>query len=507
MSTTKQYFLTIDNGGTNTKVIIVDDQGKQLSVSSFPTESVERRPGFREVNPDHMWQDIGKASRASIAQAGINPSQISAVAPVGHGKGLYLLDQSGHPFMNGILSSDSRATRLTDIFESQVERIYPISHQHVMAMQFPVLLRWLKENEPDHYQSIGHVLSNKDFIRFLLTGEVLEEQGDASGNNLVNLSTQDYDSRLFDFFGIPEMQEKMPHLVKATDSCGKITADAAANTGIPEGTPVYAGLFDIDACALATGVLTDDIFSITAGTWNINVFPSKVPAPVDSGCMDSLFPTGGILVEASSPTSAGNLDYMVHMATGHAPDFTELESMLSRTDASSSSMLFLPFLYGSNVNLKAESAFVGLRSSDNTDQFMRSIYEGVAFAHRQHIDQLLQVLGRKPQVARISGGACNSPLWIQMFADVLNMPIETVNGSELGGLGGAMCSAVGSGLYTDFQESFDQMSSLAHRYEPNASQAAIYDSKYEAYRSTLDSMDALWAPLRTMQDTVEKSQA
>ena len=86
------------------------------------------------------------------------------------------------------------------------------------------------------------------------------------------------------------MLECMPKLVSATDRCGSIAAAAAANTGLAEGTPVYAGLFDIDACALATGVLSDDIFSITAGTWNINVFPSKTMAPLDGGCMNSVFP-------------------------------------------------------------------------------------------------------------------------------------------------------------------------------------------------------------------------
>lgn len=292
MTNATKHFLTIDNGGTNTKVIIVDQDGRQLSVSSFPTDAIERRPGFREVNPGQMWRDIGKAVKAALESAGLDGSQIDGVVPVGHGKGLYVLGKDGKPFMDGILSSDSRAADLANEFESRVAKIYPISHQHVMVMQFPVLLRWLKDNEPEQYARIGHVLSNKDFIRHFLTGEILEERGDASGNNLVNLETGEYDGRLFDFFGIPEMLECMPKLVSATDRCGSIAAEAAANTGLAEGTPVYAGLFDIDACALATGVLSDDIFSITAGTWNINVFPSKTMAPLDGGCMNSVFPTG-----------------------------------------------------------------------------------------------------------------------------------------------------------------------------------------------------------------------
>lgn len=502
-----QHFLTIDNGGTNTKVIIVDQNGQQLAVASFPTDSIERRPGFREVNPDQMWRDIGKAVKAALDQAGLRGDQINGVVPVGHGKGLYVLDKNGKPFMDGILSSDSRATALTNEFEGRVSEIYSISHQHVMVMQFPVLLRWLKDNEPEQYQTIGHVLSNKDFIRYFLTGEIFEERGDASGNNLVNLNNGEYDSRLFEFFGIPEMFDKMPPLVSATDRCGSITAEAAENTGLAEGTPVYAGLFDIDACALATGVLEDDIFSITAGTWNINVFPSKSMAPLNGGCMNSVFPTGDTLVEASSPTSAGNLDYVLRMMSADgskAAGYDELNAMLERTDARFTDAIFFPFLYGSNVDLGAEGAFIGLRSSSSRDQLLRAVYEGVVFAHRHHVEQLLRVLGHKPKTIRISGGVCNSDAWVQMFADVLDLPVETVAVNELGGLGGAMCAAIGSGLYSSFQEAFDNMSKLAHRFEPNAEQTAVYDRKFEAYEALLNALDGSWSALRSMQNSLER---
>lgn len=409
--------------------------------------------------------------------------------------------------MNGILSSDSRAADLVERYESHVSDIYPISQQHVMAMQFPVLLKWLKENEPEQYKRIGYVLSNKDFIRYCLTGRILEERGDASGNNLVNLQTGSYDDRLFKFFGIEEMAQAMPQLVDATDQCGTITAEASAHTGLAAGTPVYAGMFDIDACAVATGVLDDKSFSVTAGTWNINVFPSTIPAPQEVGCMNSIFPDGSALVEASSPTSAGNLDYILRMVLGESGkkiDYGELEGMLADSDARFTDVLFYPFLYGSNAKIDAEGCFIGVRSSTTRDQLIRSVYEGVAFAHRQHMEQLLKVLGHKPKSVRISGGASNSQQWVQMFADIWGIPVETVSGDELGGLGGAMCSAVGSGTYKDFNDAFQHMSNVNHRFEPNTESAAIYDRKYAAYEAVMSGLNSVWTLLRTMQDFLER---
>ena len=159
-------------------------------------------------------------------------------------------------------------------------------------------LKWIKDNRPEEYGKIGAVLSNKDFVGFLLTGVVKQEIGDASGNNFLNLATQQYDAKLFDFFDIPEMFDKMPELIKATDLRGTITQAAAAQTNLQEGTPVFGGMFDIDACSIATGVLDDSKFSVIAGTWNMNIFPSDKTAPQESGLMNSIFPTGKNLIEA-----------------------------------------------------------------------------------------------------------------------------------------------------------------------------------------------------------------
>ena len=82
---------------------------------------------------------------------------------------------------------------------------------------------------------------------------------------------------------------------------------------------------------------------------------------------------------------------------------------------------------------------------------------------------------------------------------MLGIPVENVAVNELGGLGDAMCSAVGTGLYKDFQEAFDHMSKPGKRFEPRIDQTAIYDRKYKAYESVLRVTDAGWNTLSVMQ--------
>ncbi len=508
----KQYFLTIDTGGTNTKTAIFDEFGTQIAVSSFYTQSIERKPGFREIDLRHLIDYLGNAIKDVIHSSGIDATQIKGISTVGHGKGLYILDGNQSVFMNGILSADGRAADLAAQFEKRVQEIYEISWQHIMPSQAPVILRWIKENEPDNYQRIDYVLSSKDFVRFLLTGKIFQERGDASGNNFLNLKTGEYDQQLFDFFGIPEVFKKMPKLVNATDQCGIVNEHVAQMTGLTPETPVFGGMFDIDACSIATGVLDDSKISLIAGTWNMNIFPCDKKPLIDSGLMSSIFPTGKTLVEASSPTSAGNLSLIIRMlleseqidaSKQGKTIYDTLEYFLEETDASFSKVIFFPFLYGSNVDPAAEGTFIGIRSSTTKLELLRAVYEGITFAHRYHIEQLLKIRSARPESIRMSGGACNSASWVQMFANILNIPVELVKANELGGLGGAMASAVGIGIYDSLESASKNMTRVTKRYEPEANQVAVFEAKYQQYKLLLDALDGSWASFKSMQGRLD----
>ena len=90
----------------------------------------------------------------------------------------------------------------------------------------------------------------------------------------------------------------------------------------------------------------------------------------------------------------------------------------------------------------------------------QAIYEGICFSHRYHIEKLLKYLS-PPEAARIAGGASKSYEWAQMFADVLQMPIEVPKTSELGTLGAVICAAVGAGYYPNVDEAVAGMVKIA----------------------------------------------
>ena len=125
---------------------------------------------------------------------------------------------------------------------------------------------------------------------------------------------------------------------------------------------------------------------------------------------------------------------------------------------------------------------------------LRAIYEGVIFAHRTDLTYLLTGPdAAKPDVIRFAGGPARSPVWSQMFADGLGMPIEICNGGELGAKGGAICAAVAIGAYADVPEAMRSMVRVERRLEPDPGRAGVLTKKYKDYAAAIETSVQAWS--------------
>jgi L-xylulokinase len=156
-----------------------------------------------------------------------------------------------------------------------------------------------------------------------------------------------------------------------------------------------------------------------------------------------------------------------------------------------SDVQFLPFLYGSNAGPKASAAFLGLHGWHGRAHMLRAVYEGVVFSHKTHVDRLL---GHRAgaQAARIAGGSAKSAVWVQMFADVLQLPIELTACEELGAMGAAICGGVGVGLFGSFEEAVQRMVRVSRTVEPRAEYRQVYAEKYGRYRGLIEALRTAW---------------
>lgn len=503
-----RYYLGLDNGGTSTKAALFDAEGRQIGVEAAATAAITPAPGFVERDMDDMWQDNCRVIRGLLEKTGVDPKDIAGIGLCGHGKGLYLWGKDERPVRRGILSADNRAWKYQmDWKEDGTEKAaFELSCQHVMACQPVALLAWLRDNEPGVLENTKWVFACKDYVRFRLTGEARAEITDYSGSGLMNLHTQAFDPAILKLFGIEAIKHALPPLCGSLEIVGKITAEAAEATGLAQGTPVVGGMFDIDACALAVNVTDEDHVCMIAGTWSINEYIRKEPVTDGKVLMNSLFCLPGYyLIEESSPTSAGNNEWFIQQL---------LPELVKEAKASSQSIyvlmnqwaeefapedfmpIFLPFLTASNVDPRARATFVGLNASHTRKHMLRAVYEGIAFSHRHHLEKLMATRDKETHSIRLAGGAARSKVWTQMFADVMNCPVETVSADETGALGCSVAVATALGDYAGPAEAASAMCHLSAPVYPNPEAVKAYDRKYKLYQKTIECLNDLWPEMQ-----------
>jgi L-xylulokinase len=272
---------------------------------------------------------------------------------------------------------------------------------------------------------------------------------------------------------------------------------------LQEGTPVAGGLFDIDACAIATGVTSEDKLCLVAGSWCNNQYISKKPIASKSLFMTSLYCIPGYwLILEGSATSASNLEWFVTEFFAEERKLAEKQGksvydlcneLVASTSPEDAQVVFIPFLYSTNAgaDVNAKACFIGLTGWHTRAHVLRAVYEGIVFSHKSHIEKLL-AFRTMPKAARIAGGAARSPVWLQIFADVLQIPIEVTTGTELGTLGAAICAGVAAKQFKSFEQAAEGMVQVAQTYIPDPGKKAIYEKKYATYRKTIKTLNALW---------------
>lgn len=496
-------FLGIDNGGTYTKCVIFDQNGKEIGHASAQAPLLTPEAQYTERDMESLWQANVQSIKNAVADAKIDPTAIKGISFSGHGKGLYLWGREGKPAYHGILSTDGRAYQYPIRWRENgiADELFQKTYQKILPCQPVSLLKWFQETDPSVLKNTQWIFGVKDYIRFRLTGEASAEITDFSGSNLVNLKTASYDYEILKLLGLEEVWDKLPPLKYSTELCGCVTEEASRETGLGAGTPCAAGMFDIDACAIAMGVTDSDNLAVIAGTWSINEYISRVPILDKSIMMNSLYCIPGYyLIEESSPTSASNHEWYINMFMRHEKAecrrkgesvYQLADKMVAAISPEEQDIIFLPYLYGSNYNSRAKASFVGIDSHHTDADILRSVYEGIVFCHKVHLEKLLKH-HRQTRAVRLAGGVCNASVWVQIFADVFDLPIEIVGIKELGAFGAALAAGVVSGEYANLEKAAQDLVKVTSTVYPIAENVPVYQRKYERYLEVSNALEDYW---------------
>lgn len=478
----KELVLAIDAGGTAVKVVAFDRHGTPVAIEHADVETTYLPNGRVERDAHTFWLATAAAIR-KLLSGDVTARSIVGIGCTGFGNGIFLLDKRGEATRPGIVSVDQRAQPIVDSLASQgkLAEISAINGHRAWGGQTLYQLLNIAQNEPAVYQRTQHALACKDYIRYCLSGDYCTDPTDASGGGLMDVTNGVYAEQVFDRLGVKGLENKLPPIAANTDVTGYVSKRAAAETGLSEGTPIAGSMMDVAACTLGAGVTSPDRLVMIAGTWGLNCIESTGTDAKELPILNMLHRDCQTrLLAEGSPASASTLSWYIDQASSGHWTFDDINKLVASCDASMDRCYFLPYVHGPSPR---RGAFLGLQASDNSQTMLRAIYEGVAFQHRIHAEELLKLSNSiAPEVIRLTGGAARSDIWAQIFSDATNRPVEVSGAVEVGALGAAMCAAVAIGLYPSLTKASMSMSSVKNLFTPSRDVRSQLDQRYQQFK-------------------------
>ncbi|MGM9973330.1 MAG: xylulokinase, partial [Clostridiaceae bacterium] len=477
----------IDLGTSSVKIIIVSEIGEVIASASKDFAVSYPRSGWAEQDPKVWWEATEEGLKEVLVKSSIPKEEIKAIGLSGQMHGLVVLDDKGEPIRPAILWCDQRTEAECDYLNNEIGRDKVSQYTGNIALTgftAPKLL-WMKNNEPERFSSIEHILLPKDYIRYKLTGEFATEVSDASGTLILDVEKRQWSQEMIELLGINE--EMLPKVYESWEVTGKVSSELAGKLGLSEATVVVGGGGDQAAGAVGGGAVKSGIISAALGTSGV-IFASSDDYQVDKDNRLHSFCHGngrwhqmGVMLSAASCLKW----WIEEINKDTTPDaYERFLKEASEVPAGGKGLFFLPYLMGERTpysDPRARGVFIGLDITTTRGDMTRAVMEGVAFGLRDSLE-ILKSLEVPIDSVRVSGGGAQSPLWRQILADILDAEVQVISSKEGPALGAAILALVGSGAYASVDEACDKIIKVTSSQSPDQEAVERYNKLYEVYK-------------------------
>ncbi|MBY0589412.1 FGGY-family carbohydrate kinase [bacterium] len=503
------FVLAVDLGTSGCKTALIDMQGNLLAWE-FEEVPLKVLPGGgAEQNPDHWWSGLVASTQRIWTAHPRAAERVFAVCISSQGEGTVAVDRAGRVLAPAILSMDMRGG---PIIRKHVRGWLNIAGYDVARLPrwirltggAPALsgkdpaahMLFIRETMPDVYRQTDKFLNVLDYMNYRLTGRLVATADSILTSWVTDNRRPDrirYDATLLSRSGIDP--NKFPEIVSCTDVLGPLTPEAARELGLPRTTPVVAGAIDTTAAAIGSGAIGDGQAHLYIGTssWLAAHIPFKKTDIFSSIASVPCAVPDRYLMIALQTTAGGNLSYLKNNILYHqdellkessAPDiYKVLDQIAQRVPAGSRGLLYLPWLYGERTpvdDAHLRAGLFGLSLEHTREDVIRAFYEGVALNTRWMLPAVTKFLDRPLDKLRLIGGGALSSVWCQIFADVLDVPIQPTAQPQQANALGAWGMAVFGMKRLSFEEVAKRIA-VGTTFDPTPSRRTLYDERFRTF--------------------------
>lgn len=492
----QKSLIGIDVGTSGVKVLALAADGKIITsaVEAYPLYTPQA--GWTEQDPADWWEGSKRALRKVLEQtAAYEPV---AVGLSGQMHGMVALDENMQVIRKAILWNDQRTEKqcleITELAGGE-EALLEMTNNQMLTGYTGGKIRWLQQNEPEAFARVKLILNPKDYIRYLLTGQIYTEVSDASGTGLYDVQNNRWNQDLLELLGLD--LELFPPVVESCAPTGAISRQSAEETGLPQGAIVCGGGGDAVISTTGLGLIRPGRIGVTLGTSGVVAMglPGFMPNPkgklqVFRGNATGTFTAMGVTLAAAGSyewlrNALGQYETAREKETGENAFFL-LDQAAAQTPAGAQGLIFLPYLTGERCpvfDAQARGGFMGLTSLHSKGHFARAVMEGVAYSLRQVYELIIGENRDWIESGEVvlAGGGAVSPVWRQIFADVFQLPVRTVYGSAEGGsFGAAMVAGVCAGIWQNMEEAVKIVKPESET-QPNTENKETYERLFAKY--------------------------
>jgi sugar (pentulose or hexulose) kinase len=481
------FVIGIDCSTTACKAIAWDPHGKALAEGRAAYPILSPQPDWSEQEAEQWWQAACSALKELSYQ--VDVSRAEGLCITAQRESFVLVDRQGQSLRNAILWLDERSREQVN----ELVKTFGSVHLHAltgkppsMSLALPKLL-WLKAHEPDALSQAAQILDTHAYLVYRLTGKFTTSLACADPLGLVDMRAQTWAADLIRELGL--RGDQFPELVQPGTLIGTIDPSGSAESGLPTGLPIIAGAGDGQCAGLGANAIQSRRACLNLGTAVVSGALSA-EYRVDPAFRTLFGPYEGCfyletVIRGGVSTINWFIDRFANDLRRGSSALTpeeQLDLAAARVPAGCSGLILVPY-WNSVLNPYwdplASGMVIGWTSAHGREHFYRAILEGIAFEQRLASDGMMKALGRRFEEIVAVGGGSRSPLWRQIIANIVGLPVLRAETREATCLGAGILAAARVGWYPDVGSAADAMTEVADRLEPQPEVSAYYERLFQ----------------------------
>ncbi len=480
----------LDIGTTGCKLTVFDESGAYLD-KAYRDYPVSRGKSEHEMDATYILDAVLEVMKEMAKK---HPD-VAGIGVTSFGETFVLADEAGKPLYPAILYTDSRGAQECEELLVKMDGKTIASITGVKAHETYSLpkIMWLRKHKPEIYNQAKHVFLMQDLVVFYLTGVAQIDYSMAARTMGLDITSLNWSRELFELAGVDI--ELMSKLVPTGTSAGCILKEIAEETGFAEKLQIISMSHDQVAASVGAGVFDSDIMVDGAGTvqCNIPVYDEIPPLDVMYAGNYAVVPyveAGKYVTYAYSYTGGALIQWCMETLAKKEKEFAKeqgisVNELLEGNFSEPTGLLILPHFAGAAtpyMDTGSKGAIIGLTTVTTVSEIYRACMEAVCYEMMLNMEKL-KGSGIQFKMLHATGGGARSEVWMQMKADVLNVPVVALETIDAGTVGSAMMTGIALGCYKDLNEAIDCMVHVRKVYYPNAEMHAKYMEVYKRYRN------------------------